>query len=158
MALNASRMKPLIRAVKYCDKLVDLNLASNRLDDTSTAELYASLLSLRNLRVLNLSNNRLTSKSVVVLETMASKADREILPCLKILDLSFNLLGDASVPTIISFCREHLASLEELNLSCCLLTSRCWFENEKPWECLMEERLTLKSIDLSHNLIEIVTN
>ena len=155
LALDATRMKPLIRASKYLDKLVELNLASNKLDDTCTTELCDSLKTLGNLRVLNLSNNRLTSKSIKVLETMAPEANGGMLPSLKSLDLSFNLLGDASVSSIIDFCRRQLVSLEEINLSCCLLTSRSWLENEEPWEYLMKERPTLKSIYLTYNHIEI---
>ena len=148
LALDTLRMNPLIRTIKYLEKLVELNLAFNKLDDVGTAELCSSLMTLRSLRNLNLSNNRLTSKSMEMLCGV-------MLPSLITLNLSFNLLGDASIPTIISFCRRQLASIEEINLSCCLLTSRAWSENEKSWEYLMQERPSLKSIDLTLNHIKI---
>ena len=139
LALDTTRMKPLIRAIKYLDKLVELSLASNKLDDTVATDLCASLMTLVSLRVLNLSNNRLTSKSIEMLKTMAPETNGVMLPSLKKLDISFNLLGDASASTIIGLCRRQLVSLEELHLSCCLLTSRAWHDNEEHWESLMEE-------------------
>ena len=155
LALDTTRMMPLIRAIKYLDKLVEVNLASNKLDDSGTKELCASLMTLENLRVLNLANNRLTSKSIEVLEKMALERNGVMLPTLKTLDISFNLLGDASVSKIIGLCRRQLVAIEELNLACCLLTSLSWLENEEHWESLMKERQSLISINLSHNHIEL---
>ena len=56
---------------------------------------------------------------------------------------------------IVTFHVNDKVLKEEINLSCCLLTSRSWLENEGPWEYLMKERPTLKSINLTHNHIEI---
>ena len=146
LALDTQRMRPLIKGLKYNEKLVELNLSSNKLDDAGTTELCASLKTLLNLQVLNLSNNRLTSKFIEALETCEM-----MLPSLKKLHLSFNPLGDSCASSVIRLCRQWVFSLEELYLSSCLLTSKFWLANKADWQSLLEERQSLKMVDLSHN-------
>ncbi|PNF14178.1 Tonsoku-like protein [Cryptotermes secundus] len=147
LALPASQMAPLFRALNRQHTLQQLLLGGNCFGDYGVKLLVAGLPTLSNLQELDLSCNNISADGILHLSTVFSNTTAPALQALARLDLSHNPLGDGAVKHM-NIMLPHLVSLTVLQLQDCHLTTNC-FKSEDVLLCLDSIRV----LDVSYNAL-----
>ncbi|XP_060681663.1 tonsoku-like protein isoform X2 [Hemiscyllium ocellatum] len=152
LSLSKEHLSPILRALKLQTPTRQLCLSANRLGDDAMGELLACLVTMPNLRVLDLSSNQITHQGLSALCQASSLSRDTPFQSLEELNLSLNPLGDGCSQAIASLLRS-CPLLSTLKLQACGLTAR-FLQN---YRLLLAEALKgaghLKTVCLSHNAL-----
>ncbi|XP_004618776.2 tonsoku-like protein [Sorex araneus] len=150
LALRQAQLTPLLRALKLHATLRELRLSGNRLGDTCTPELLATLGTVPSLTLLDLSSNHLGPEGLRQLADglrgMASSQSLEEL------DLSMNPLGDGCGPALASILRACPA-LSTLHLQACGLGPHLFLRHQAALGSAFQDAQCLKTLSLSYNAL-----
>ncbi|XP_047206559.1 NACHT, LRR and PYD domains-containing protein 12-like isoform X2 [Girardinichthys multiradiatus] len=141
--------KALVSALKMNRSLTELDLSSNKLQDSGVTLLSAGLESSSSceLETLRLKDCHLSEISCASLgSVLLSKSSH-----LKHLDLSMNSLRDSGIRQLCVFLEDPLCRLERLRLNHCDLTESCC----SPLSSALRSRTSsLRDLDLSYNTLQ----
>ncbi|XP_067872344.1 tonsoku-like protein isoform X2 [Heterodontus francisci] len=148
LSLTKENLTPILRALKLQTVTRELHLSANRLGDEAMDELLASLVTMPNLTLLDLSSNHITHDGLRKL-CDATRLSRDTpFQNLEELNLSLNPLGDSSSQFIASLVRS-CPVLSTLKLQACSLTAK--FLQHFALSFIMKGSRHLKTLILSHN-------
>ena len=141
-------LEPALKAIQVKEGLHEISLVACKLgtEQNLVALLCDTLVCLKNLAVIDLSNNALTKLHVRDLQVAFEKASW--CPALKSLKLSYNSLDD-SVATNISKITENSVNLSHLYLSSCKLSK------DFPEKLSSQSLCRLQVLDLSYNRLGV---
>ncbi|XP_038644646.1 tonsoku-like protein [Scyliorhinus canicula] len=148
LSLNKEHLTPILRALKLQNATRRLCLSANRLGDDAMDELLASLVTMPNLTLLDLSSNCITHEGLRKLCDPSTSSRDTPFQSLEELNLSLNPLGDGSSQLIASLIRS-CPRLSTLKLQACGLTAR--FLQNMALSCTLKGSRHLKTLILSHN-------
>ncbi|XP_038644645.1 tonsoku-like protein [Scyliorhinus canicula] len=123
LSLNKEHLTPMLRALKLQTATRRLCLSANRLGDDAMDELLASLVTMPNLTLLDLSSNCITHEGLRKLCDPSTPSRDTPFQSLEELNLSLNPLGDGSSQLIASLIRS-CPRLSTLKLQACGLTAK----------------------------------
>ncbi|XP_055981270.1 tonsoku-like protein [Sorex fumeus] len=150
LALRQAQLTPLLRALKLHATLRELRLAGNRLGDTCTPELLATLGTVPSLILLDLSSNHLGPEGLRQLaDGLGGMVSSQ---SLEELDLSMNPLGDACGPALASVLRACPA-LSTLRLQACGLGPHLFLRHQAALGSAFQDAQCLKTLSLSYNAL-----
>ncbi|XP_043542326.1 tonsoku-like protein [Chiloscyllium plagiosum] len=148
LSLSKEHLSPILRALKLQTPTHQLCLSANRLGDDTMGELLACLVTMPNLRVLDLSSNQITHQGLSTLCQASRPTGEAAFQSLEELNLSLNPLGDGCSQSIASLIRS-CPLLSTLKLQACGLTAR--FLQNFALACTMKGTKHLKTLILSNN-------
>ncbi|XP_072423831.1 tonsoku-like protein [Chiloscyllium punctatum] len=148
LSLSKEHLSPILRALKLQTPTHQLCLSANRLGDDTMGELLACLVTMPNLRVLDLSSNQITHQGLSTLCQASRPTEEAAFQSLEELNLSLNPLGDGCSQSIASLIRS-CPLLSTLKLQACGLTAR--FLQNFALTCTMKGNKHLKTLILSNN-------
>ncbi|XP_043922238.1 tonsoku-like protein [Protopterus annectens] len=152
LCLRSHDLTPILRALKLQTSTQQLILSGNCISDDVMEELWATVSTMPNLRLLDLSSNQITHEGLKKLcDTMVASSTKT-LKNLEELNLSTNMLGDSSC--------QYLASIiKSCPLLCTLRLQGCGFTAKllQHYRLLMVDAmkgaLHLKMLSLSYNAL-----
>uniref|UniRef100_UPI00398EA53F tonsoku-like protein n=1 Tax=Pristiophorus japonicus TaxID=55135 RepID=UPI00398EA53F len=150
LSLTMEHLTPILRALKLQTTTRELRLSANRLSDSAVGELLASLATMPNLTLLDLSSNHITHQGLRKLCGPDTHATDSPFQSLEELNLGLNPLGDSSSQSIASLLRS-CPVLSTLRLQACGLTAK--FLQHFALSCTMKGSRHLKTLNLSHNAL-----
>ena len=141
-------LEPALKAIQVKEGLQELSLVACKLgtEQNLVTLLCDTLVCMKKLTVIDLSNNALTKYHIRDLQLAFEKASW--CPALKSLKLSYNSLDD-SVATSLSKMTENCVNLSHLYLSSCQLS------NDFPEKLNSQGLCRLKVLDLSYNRLGV---
>lgn len=142
--LSSKLLQPVFKTLLHQNSLLELNLSQNFIQDDDVMYLVKSLATLTNLKILNLSGNKITADGIKNLSQIWAN-DSNIYLELTDLELSFNPIRNESLPFLAKFCN-NLNNLKSLKISSCEITN------------FIDENLNfpaLHQLDLSYNCLNI---
>ncbi|XP_067872323.1 tonsoku-like protein isoform X2 [Heterodontus francisci] len=152
LSLTKENLTPILRALKLQTVTRELHLSANRLGDEAMDELLASLVTMPNLTLLDLSSNHITHDGLRKL-CDATRLSRDTpFQSLEELNLSLNPLGDSSSQFIASLVRS-CPVLSTLKLRACGFTAKFLQHYRLLLADAMKSALHLKTFCLSHNAL-----
>lgn len=150
LALCQAQLTPLLRALKLHTALRELRLAGNRLGDACATELLATLGTMPNLVLLDLSSNHLGQEGLRQL--VEGSSGQAALQNLEELDLSMNPLGDGCGQALASLLRA-CPMLSTLRLQACGFSSSFFLSHQAALGGAFQDAVHLKTLSLSYNLL-----
>nr|XP_033789816.1 tonsoku-like protein isoform X2 [Geotrypetes seraphini] len=148
--LRQPHLTPFFRSLKLQTSICQLELSGNCIDDTMAEELLATVSTMPNLTLLDLSSNQITHEGLKKLCPVAGISSENIFKNLEELNLSINPLGDS--------CSQFLASLikscpvlSTLKLQACGLTAKFLQHYRLLLADALKGAVHLKILSLSHN-------
>ncbi|XP_052815390.1 tonsoku-like protein [Mya arenaria] len=154
LALGASRIQPVLRAIQHHTTLRELFLSGNRLGDEGLGNLCKILSTIPNLTLLSLTCNDITPEGLQLMTAAATAENSKALQNLGTLELSHNLLCDGSLVQVAGLIRA-LPILHTLALSSCGLTAGFFHTNR----ITLTEALhgsKIQALDVSYNRLGCV--
>ncbi|KAL1767190.1 tonsoku isoform X1 [Sigmodon hispidus] len=148
LALCQAQLTPLLRALKLHTALRELRLAGNRLGDACAAELLATLGTMPNLVLLDLSSNHLGQEGLR--QFVDGSSDKAALQNLGELDLSMNPLGDGCGQALASLLRA-CPMLSTLRLQACGFSTSFFQNHQAALSSAFQDAEHLKTLSLSYN-------
>ncbi|KAM5280683.1 tonsoku-like protein [Ctenodactylus gundi] len=158
LALCQAQLTPLLRALKLHTGLRELHLAGNRLGDGCATELLATLSTMPNLVLLNLSSNHFGRESLCQLAggppsqatlQVQAQCGPATLGNLEELDLSMNTLGDSCGQALASLLRA-CPLLSTLRLQACGFGPN-FLNHQETLRSAFRDAECLKNLSLSYN-------
>ncbi|CAH6791092.1 tonsoku-like protein [Phodopus roborovskii] len=150
MALCQAQLTPLLRALKLHTNLRELRLAGNRLGDVCAPELLATLGTMPNLVLLDLSSNHLSKEGLRQL--VEGSSGQAALQNLEELDLSMNPLGDGCGQALASLLRA-CPMLSTLHLQACGFSPSFFQSHQAALGSAFQDVEHLKTLSLSYNTL-----
>ncbi|XP_041528214.1 tonsoku-like protein isoform X1 [Microtus oregoni] len=150
LALCQAQLTPLLRALKLHTMLRELRLAGNRLGDTCAPELLATLGTMPNLTLLDLSSNHLGQEGLRQLAEGSS--GQTALQNLEELDLSMNPLGNGCGQALASLLRA-CPMLSTLRLQACGFSPSFFQSHQAALGSAFQDAEHLKTLSLSYNTL-----
>ncbi|XP_067825203.1 tonsoku-like protein isoform X2 [Heptranchias perlo] len=150
LSLNKEQMTPILQALKLQTATSELRLSTNRLGDAAMDELLASLATMPNLTLLDLSSNQITHEGLEKLCDLLRLSGESPFQSLEELNLSLNPLGSSSSQFIASLIKS-CPVLSTLKLQACGLTAK--FLQHFALSCRLKGSTHLKTLILSHNAL-----
>ncbi|XP_041040487.1 tonsoku-like protein isoform X1 [Carcharodon carcharias] len=152
LSLSTEHLTPILRALKLQTTTRQLCLSGNRLGDAAVDELLASLVTMPNLTLLDLSSNQITHEGLRKLCEPSAPSRESPFQSLEELNLSLNPLGDGSSQFIASLIRS-CPLLSTLKLQACGLTAKFLQHYRLLLADAMKSAVHLKTLCLSHNAL-----
>ncbi|XP_060245185.1 tonsoku-like protein isoform X2 [Meriones unguiculatus] len=150
LALRQAQLTPLLRALKLHTTLRELRLSGNRLGDSCAAELLATLATMPNLVLLDLSSNHLGQEGLRQL--VEGSSSQAALQNLEELDLSMNPLGDGCGQALASLLRA-CPMLSTLRLQACGFSPSFFLSYQVALAGAFQDAEHLKTLSLSYNTL-----
>ncbi|XP_078285770.1 tonsoku-like protein isoform X2 [Rhinoraja longicauda] len=150
--LGTERLAPLLRSLRLHTAIRELRLAATRLALPSVGALLATLLTLPNLALLDLSDNLISGPGLRELSEGARRSAQPPFLNLRELNLSLNPLGEGSSQSL-AVLLECCPVLTTLRLQACGLTASSLQQHRHQLADAMKGSLHLKTLCLSHNAL-----
>ncbi|XP_029443076.1 tonsoku-like protein [Rhinatrema bivittatum] len=151
-ALRQKNLTPLLRALKLQTSIRHLELSGNCIDDTMAEELLATVATMPNLTLLNLSSNQITHEGLKKFCPAADISSESTFKNLEELNLSINPLGDACSQFLASLIRS-CPVLSTLRLQACGLTAKFLQHYRLLLANAFKGAVHLKTLALSYNAL-----
>ncbi|XP_052249902.1 tonsoku-like protein isoform X2 [Dreissena polymorpha] len=154
LALRATRVQPLLKALQHCTTLRNLNISGNRLGDAGLCNLCKVLGTVPNLASLSLGCNDITAEGVSTLVCTITAENSKALQNLLSLDLGHNPLCDGSLPSLAGLisCLPRLHTL--VLASCCITVA--FFQHNRLQFTEALHKSSLQHLDMSYNQLGCV--
>ncbi|XP_055506007.1 tonsoku-like protein [Leucoraja erinacea] len=150
--LGTERLAPLLRSLRLHTAMRELRLAATRLAPPALETLLATLLTLPNLTLLDLSDNLISGPGLRELSEGVRRSAQPPFQSLRELNLSLNPLGEGSWQSL-AVLLECCPVLTTLRLQACRLTTSSLQQHRHQLAEAMKGSLHLKTLCLSHNAL-----
>ncbi|XP_069477902.1 tonsoku-like protein [Ambystoma mexicanum] len=152
LSLRRRNLTPLLRALKLQSSIRQLHLSGNCIDDLVVEELLATVATMPNLTLLDLSSNQMTHEGLAKLCPATGLFSEDPFKNLEELDLSINPLGDGCSQSLASLVR-CCPVLSTLRLQACGLTAKFLQHYRLLLADALKGAVHLKTLVLSHNAL-----